>query len=554
MLPAHIDLTSVDTPTDGTIRLEDLRRIGLLQTSHSDFRGFVDDRLALLGRTIVALGDLYTHLSGVRNASTQIHRTPPELLAIIFSYLVDSDADLVGATHVCRKWRSVALDSSRLWTRIYVTNLEKAEAYILRSRRQLVDVYFMPSPDHTIRKFSRMLRTLASRLRTLVVETLDTSTVSYLMSALGSLPAPHLETLHLLGEVASDSDRHVVDLFRGGRELFIVNRSAGAHLAHTPVLRSLRLHPIGLRWDTDLFRGLSELELRVPDMRPPSQRRILEILKQCPGLEILNLDLAALTEPIVPRYDPSWDVHLPSLSKCVLVSLPPDKVSALLSYMILPPTTRFKIVTSERVIGLTYAVLPRNRSRLPGLVAIHTMEFMVDIPNELIHIHCYHPSIGGLGDPVLILELSIHRNAGTLLSALPENFDLSELHTLVVSGLDHPTLFNNGVWGNIFPSSTKLRTLRLVSLCSTVIRGAFQELVHPRAPEGPACRELSDVELVDIWFDEKWLAASLIRLATKRKDLGFPLERVELLGASDVSEWLITGLRASGVTVAVDEN
>ncbi|RPD59209.1 hypothetical protein L226DRAFT_101906 [Lentinus tigrinus ALCF2SS1-7] len=552
MRPASIDLTSVGTPTEGTIRLEDLRRLDLPRMPYGDLHNFVDDRLVLLESSIEAIQEVCVRLRELRNAHTQASCIPPELLTRIFSYLVARDIDLVRATHVCHKWRQVALDSSCLWTRVTVTNVEKAEAYITRSRLQLVDVFFESSSNHVVRRFSRLLKPLAHRLRTLVVEGSDASTVSYFMSALHYLPVPHLETLHLIGSVASDSDRRAVDVSKDGRKLFVTRYEDRVSFAHCPALRSLRLHPIGLSWDTDVYRGLTVLELRVPQMHHPSQKRILEILKQCPGLESLHLDLPALAHPTIP--DSSWNISLPSLSMCTLVSLPPDNVAAILSHLTLPATTRFEIFTSEHArIGPTpsYAVLPRNRSRLAGVATIHTIEIL--ILKRVLRLNCFHPRIWSLEEPVLILNLSLQSHAEDALSALPLNFDVSELEILVVAYLNQVTA--DDMWSDIFHRAQKLRTLRLVGLSSLAVASVFKELRTQQQPMigHPQCSALTDIELVDVSFRQAWLVAELLGCVEKRMEIGFPLKRLELLDC-DIPEGLVECLNALGVEIFVNED
>ncbi|KAI0685684.1 hypothetical protein C8T65DRAFT_747821 [Cerioporus squamosus] len=518
MPPAHIDFTSVDSPTSSstvTIRLEDLRRLDPSRIPHAEF---VDDRLAQLEGSIDAIRDVVVHLRGLHNANAKVSRIPPELLTSIFSYLQDQDADLVRITLVCHEWRKVALDSSHIWTRVIVTSsVEKGEAYIQRSRRRLVDVYFKPSSDQVVWKFPRMLRLVADRLRAVVVEASDASTIGYLMAQMWSLSAPHLETLHLLGKVVTDFDRIVVEKLERGREMFIVPTNWEENLPHTPALRSLRLHPIGLSWHSTLYSGLSVLELRVPGMIQPTLGRVLEILRQCPGLESLHLDLSALVDPIVPE-DDSTDVSLPLLSTCTLVSLPPTSIADLLSHLILPPATRYRIVTRaiDRSMDLEppdYAVLPEDCNRLTGLATIRMIEFSADIANGLVHIHCYHPSIGGLGDPILAHSVFVQNEVDEVFTALGSTFHLGEVDTPVVTGVRINThAMVDEMWSSIFDGMQELRTLRLIGLDSHTIASAFDHLQSEHWA-GIPCSELEEIELVDVSLHERWLVRDLVDCA-----------------------------------------
>ncbi len=502
------------------------------------------DRLARPANTIDPIQDVAVNPQELRNASTRIFGLPSELLLRIFSSLAAEDYYLIQATRVCRRWRTVALDNSRLWARITISDVDprysgwKAEAYIQRSRGQLLDVYFNHSSEVVARNLAQMLRDHTSRLRTLVVEVSNTAVVSCFMAHLRAGPVPHLETLHLLSKGASSNDKGVVHEFRSGRQLFLAPNDLGESVAHAPALRSLRLHPIHLSWRPEIYSGLSVLELRVPMMHPPSQRRILQILRQCPGLESLHLELSSLISFTAPEGGP---VSLPSLSACTLASLPPASIAELLSHMALPATTRYRIITTEQYTDFDrpdYTVLPEDCSRLAGLVNIRMMEFAVNAAKELLHIRCYHSSAGGLGDPVLQLDVSIQSEPDEVLTVFPQGFRVTELETLVVSGIG-PEVSVVRMWRNIFCSAAKLRTLRLVGMDWEVIACAFQELMTLDHVGDLVCRELTDIELVDIEFEKEWLAGFLVICLKYRKACGFPLKRLDLLEARAVPNGMV---------------
>ncbi|KAI0039928.1 hypothetical protein FA95DRAFT_1462389, partial [Auriscalpium vulgare] len=60
------------------------------------------------------------------NAGLPVSRLPPEILSAVFSILTDIDRPRnhgkslawISITHVCRKWRDVALNNPTLWSTI----------------------------------------------------------------------------------------------------------------------------------------------------------------------------------------------------------------------------------------------------------------------------------------------------------------------------------------------------------------------------------------------------------------------------------------------------
>lgn len=90
--------------------------------------------------------DLYT----LRGHMRPVNRLPPELLSHIFSFLGGGTL-VVPASHVCRKWRNVALDTFSLWTVIREEDhVFAARCFMERSRKAKLDVSFiidMHEPD-----------------------------------------------------------------------------------------------------------------------------------------------------------------------------------------------------------------------------------------------------------------------------------------------------------------------------------------------------------------------------------------------------------------------
>jgi hypothetical protein len=98
----------------------------------------VDDEIKVLERVT-------QELKRQHNALVPISRLPPETLVGIFSLLPlpagDSDCapylEWIYVTHVCRRWREIALHSPNLWTHINFTDLALAGITEIFSRAKM---------------------------------------------------------------------------------------------------------------------------------------------------------------------------------------------------------------------------------------------------------------------------------------------------------------------------------------------------------------------------------------------------------------------------------
>ena len=98
-----------------------------------------------------------------------INRLPPELLVYIFAFLGGGSL-VVPASHVCQKWREIALGAPSLWTVIREEDDECAAlCFMHRSRSLPLDIsypIFMPEPDG-FAAFRELVAPHAARIRRL---------------------------------------------------------------------------------------------------------------------------------------------------------------------------------------------------------------------------------------------------------------------------------------------------------------------------------------------------------------------------------------------------
>ena len=102
---------------------------------------------------------LYTNISIHRNSRASISRLPEEILALVFrQVLVQYEAEslvrtidamdkklaprpLLAITHVCSRWRRVAIASPFLWTHINMRNDDLIQLFASRSQNAAVSVF-----------------------------------------------------------------------------------------------------------------------------------------------------------------------------------------------------------------------------------------------------------------------------------------------------------------------------------------------------------------------------------------------------------------------------
>ncbi|KAH9988816.1 hypothetical protein BJV74DRAFT_796264 [Russula compacta] len=122
------------------------------------------------------------------------HRLPREMLIQIFA-LVGSGKTILPVSHVCRRWRDIALKTPELWFSFEPDDFTPMmPVAVQRSGDHLLDVSLHTNCDE-IRRLERLLELPFSRLRSL-----DVAVTDELYPALRSVP--NLETLALLNTIS----------------------------------------------------------------------------------------------------------------------------------------------------------------------------------------------------------------------------------------------------------------------------------------------------------------------------------------------------------------
>ncbi|OJT11141.1 hypothetical protein TRAPUB_12355 [Trametes pubescens] len=304
-----------------------------------------------------------------------VQRLPTELLVQIFtdvSHVSDPRASrsLIALTHVCRRWRAIALDVSEPWSSIVVTSLSSdgVHSFMGRARDSLLNIRLQD--PHTQLDF-RFLTDMQIRLRSLIVEANDLAAVAQAAKQLAWKHSPHLEALCLLGPAADSVWVEILALDTlpvSGEDEFTKLTLP----SFNPSLRYLHMRPMVCPWTSGVYSNLSVLDLDTSRYTGLNEGRLMSILRRCPELVELRLRVDGDLMGSAAPHDGAWDVALPLLSVFSVDGLSPDIVANVLSRLTLPVFTRYtlSLCSANPYIGPFVVALPLDRHRLPGLAAI----------------------------------------------------------------------------------------------------------------------------------------------------------------------------------------
>ncbi|KAL1754657.1 hypothetical protein FB107DRAFT_215221 [Schizophyllum commune] len=259
----------------------------------------------------------------------QLSELPNELLVAIFRACVSADSEWAskGTTsqtlpiiiQVCRLWRSLALDTSELWSDISVDlcdaqSYARARTYVLRSRDHSLAIHVNCVPESDEIPHLEFIAGLVPRITWLIIRGRAMSTVEQILATMEGAPL-----LRRLEYSVYQNDHPRQHEFWGLSEHPVVG---------LPVLRHLKAIR-GCEQCAPRLAGL--VSLNITHLPPLA---LANIIRDCPSLEALALPLY---DPIVAASDaetPSL-VEAPSIKRfavdatdnlargpCVPISLP----------------------------------------------------------------------------------------------------------------------------------------------------------------------------------------------------------------------------------------
>lgn len=263
----------------------------IIQHCHAT-HAYVTKDTAAFNKDVAALAGSLRDLRSCKITLSCVSWLPPEILTTIFTYIVEDDAfkSCTGAprpcgapismiiTHICRRWRQVALECPTLWAYLNCVSANWLDIMFERSKKAaLVVIYRLPG---SLRKCFQQILSQLPRIKYLQLCS-SSWEVDRILDCLSSQPAPSLQTLKF--SVVKKSQTRVIrpisdSIFQG----------------RAPLLRSVELNECTFSWTSCIFSGLRTLDVRrIGSASYPTLSQLLSALRRMPELEQLTLGLSS---------------------------------------------------------------------------------------------------------------------------------------------------------------------------------------------------------------------------------------------------------------------
>ncbi|KAI8998980.1 hypothetical protein BD414DRAFT_140839 [Trametes punicea] len=376
----------------------------------------------------------------LRNKFAPINLLPPELLIQIFSHL-QSNGDLVAATHVCGHWRAVATGAPELWTSFKFEDVSLATAFFERSKTLPLALYLKLTAKHTVHEMIAVVEPHVYRIHFLDVEFLSLDDV-VAFSTEFDRPALALKKLGLyLEEKALDEPPDIVTALEDIPQMF-------------PNVQELALDNLPF---VDLLNPLNLTVLHL-DGFLPSFTDVLQTLRHCSSL----LDLMIHGSPF---YEPSEEpsaylvVNLPRLRKAAFHVDSPDYSLTILAHLALPDSVIVAIATEYQEGDFVTA---------PDIACMRGLQrFCIQwLPNDILCASAWRTLEPTATECLKLTLVGISKLTSPVLSEWP--VDVSEVRRLEIDfGWQDPDeLFR---YLNLFPNVETLRAVRLTKHCMSFL-------------------------------------------------------------------------------------
>ncbi|EPQ54945.1 hypothetical protein GLOTRDRAFT_43416 [Gloeophyllum trabeum ATCC 11539] len=496
-----------------------------------------------------------------------INRLPPELLAYIFTVgarmeaeensadwqmdddYVDSDYDSASdsedsdeeeeggpefqvlVSHVCRRWREVALETPNLWTSIDFTEgppFEKSRAWVERSKGAPLDIAIdcqesirpaspLPGEEHdystdedeyksmTLEDLSTALSIIIPHVehwRSFELMVHDYKFMYLTLSELSKCPsAPMLEGMQLYHYDDWDevTDHMTFNPKDCATPFVLFNNNA-------PKLHTVALWGVHLRWsDTTFLSGLVDLELayHTHDVRP-SLEDWARMLTESPELKILTLSASGPKGELSDWVDDDGrhihSITLPSLTDLVLAFHPTPYVCGIMKMLTVPNlrhlTLDFDTMDGDQTPLISQLVEPRpgeKKSLLNNLLQLKIGGLVCERPvmNDLL---------GALTN-LRVLNINVDHTDPVLFEKLGHPIAVNEENPR-----DTPLLFDSAAASNTPMYCPLLDTITTTGVDGEQMRAFIEARRKAGVPIKRVC--MNEVDPVND-SDEEWITSNV---------------------------------------------
>ncbi|KAH9936665.1 uncharacterized protein B0H18DRAFT_974966 [Fomitopsis serialis] len=425
------------------------------------------------------------------NRLAPISELPTEILSEVFLYTaaVDgSDAyysmwstetpyDWIRVSHVCKHWRSVALNCPALWCNLTVMRREWTAEVLARSKKaplyvtmtspvtgiSMLELLRGSLPEDSEETVALVLSHLA-RMRSLSVTVKRPFTNRTLQLLDG--PVPLLESLTIRCEytehVSSTEHDYIHPLLH----------RAGAHR-----LRRLELHDLRLQWNQFLLPQLTHLTITSVQQRDTplvDVQTMLDALSQMSLLEEFVME-TSLTAPVdrtvVPKA--STRASLPYL-RHLRVRETPSNCACLLKYLETPSLSRLSLQLEGDSMPLGAALLAAVATKMASLGTLLTLHanFSGHL-SKCVHLKAYpkeidHHAMRGAGTvldkytPDFELRSDRMVDVGTVIMDICRLFPIRDIRNLFITARWFPL----AAWRTLLHSTDKVTELFVINSAS----------------------------------------------------------------------------------------
>ena len=500
-------------------------------TIQDHLREVIDDKIKVSNQVAQELK--YRH-----NSLAPISRLPHETLAEIFS-LLSFPADeyecvpymkWICVTHVCHRWREIALCFPYLWNHIDFTGLTLTGVTKILARAKMSPLKFeahgiTPSSKARFKAFGRHLEAHISHTRHLSISGNCRTVLRRLVS-----PAPALVSLALTKSPYSYPCIIPDSLFNGT----------------APMLRCLNLTGYCIGSKSPLLKGLQSLEIWIrPTQATPTFRDWLDALNEMSQLTTLVLGHVspAVSVDNLLISEPQRTVTLPSLTHFNIGASANDCALAL-AHLVLPAVISLRVTLQSQSrdgddVRPLIPYVARNAHGPQDTAPLQTILLNEDptlvevvawtIPDANVEVYDSDTLRKAAASARLVLSVRPDigwddRMETVIFDAMLSHLPLGAISTLAAHNY---TRLSKEVWLSHAPRLTMLNQLLLVS---TAVRAFGEMLEEDALPNGlPRLPQLT--KLILFLFEvplTKRMTYHLRDILVKRMEHGTPLETLNL--------------------------